>query len=671
MKFEKLIMQNFMRFRGVNQIDFSLDKERNVTVVLGDNTVGKTTIAQAFRWGMYGKLLIPRGKTESDYILLNQDILEKMNESSKEAVSVDIILRDDTKRYHIHRKTTYKRRNSQMLLEECGKELCLRMSDVDSPEAWEEVGHGESEARRQELARNIINELMPDKLSHYFLFDGEKWSDFEYGGTRENIKESVHTLTGLSSMRAAMYHLKGMNANSVIGKFRKNVVGTGEVYDEIQRELEREERNIEKWQEQKEIIRKNIQSHEKKCREIEEFLIENQNTEALQSKLYGKRVAVQSKRNRAKDSYKTFVQDFSSKAFMLAAEPMVQTAYKMLKSVNMERKDVPHMRQATIDYLISRGRCICGHNIGEEEHKCLMEQRGYLPPADIGSLLGEFEKTANRWTVKNDDYYSELKEQAETVSNCASDLENAENELMRLEQQLDVNVDFKEYRNQFKFHKNEIMNLDREVAALQNKIENARNTVKLKEQQLDSFALRNKENEKWRLRAEMAKEIYEKLDKDYASKENKVFLELNQQLQKNFYQMFNAHDKKIELDKNYFIKMLYKTDVGYREENNLSEGEKVARNFAFIVTMMEFNQKQKAQGNQFSDTLPIVLDGPFSKLGDENIQLIARCLPGIAEQVIVFMLEKDWEHTRLDDYVGARYRIEKQAEESHARIVGC
>ena len=49
MKFKTLKMKNFMRYKGVNEIDFSCDEEHNVTVVLGDNTVGKTTIAQAFR----------------------------------------------------------------------------------------------------------------------------------------------------------------------------------------------------------------------------------------------------------------------------------------------------------------------------------------------------------------------------------------------------------------------------------------------------------------------------------------------------------------------------------------------------------------------------------------------------------------------------------------------
>ena len=51
MKFQSITMNNFMRYKGQNVIEFSCDEKRNVTVVLGDNTVGKTTIAQAFQIG--------------------------------------------------------------------------------------------------------------------------------------------------------------------------------------------------------------------------------------------------------------------------------------------------------------------------------------------------------------------------------------------------------------------------------------------------------------------------------------------------------------------------------------------------------------------------------------------------------------------------------------------
>lgn len=669
MKFELLTMKNFMRYKGTNRIEFSTDAVKNVTVVLGDNTVGKTTIAQAFRWCLYGKLLQAKGKSEEDYVLLNQTVLEGMDADARETVSVELTLSDDDKRYRLLRQTVYQRKASSLRLAEFYKNLQLFMSDKET-EGWEEVGGQETDARRRDMIANIINELLPEKLSHYFLFDGEKWSDFEYSGTRENIKESVHILTGLSSMQAAMRHLKGLNANSVLGKFRRNITGSGAVYDEIQKDIAREEHKIEQLLEKMKVIGVNVQNHQKENRRIEDYLVENRNTESRQRELATMRIALRSKRERAKDAYRSFVQDYSSKAFMLAAEPLIRTMLSMMEEVELERRDIPFMKQGTIDFLIERGKCICGTCIEKEgePYRCLLEQRKYLAPEDIGSILGGFEKTANRFTVKNKDYYEQLTEEAKLVGDCATDLENTENRLLELERQLDDNINFKEYRDRQKYHQQEIFRLDRENNVLKSDIEQAKHTIQLKEQELSSLALHNQENEKWRKRVQMVLEVYDRLEKEFTSRENKVFIELNRRLQNHFYTMFNAHDKKIELDKNYNIRMCYKTDIGYREESNLSEGEKVARNFAFIATILEYNREQKSRGDTFSDTLPIVLDGPFSKLGDENIQLVSGCLPGIAEQVILFMLEKDWKYTGLDEYVGSRYHIDKKPEEAFARL---
>lgn len=73
---------------------------------------------------------------------------------------------------------------------------------------------------------------------------------------------------------------------------------------------------------------------------------------------------------------------------MVFAQPMLRASMELLKSAKMERRDIPYMRQATIDYIIKNKRCICGHEIKKDssEYFALMEQRNYLPPADVGSI---------------------------------------------------------------------------------------------------------------------------------------------------------------------------------------------------------------------------------------------------------------------------------------------
>lgn len=51
----KLEMFNFRQYVGHQTVTFSTDKHKNVTVLVGINTSGKTTLVRAFEWCLYGK----------------------------------------------------------------------------------------------------------------------------------------------------------------------------------------------------------------------------------------------------------------------------------------------------------------------------------------------------------------------------------------------------------------------------------------------------------------------------------------------------------------------------------------------------------------------------------------------------------------------------------------
>ena len=146
-----------------------------------------------------------------------------MDANSRAKVKVEIAAVDEEKRYIITRETTYTRAFPKLESREFQKKCAMRITELEDMESYVEVDSNEIET--------LINELFPKNLSHYFLFDGERWNDVSVGGVRENIKESVHILTGLSAYREAKNHLKDMGSNSVIKKFRSEIKGSGAVYD--------------------------------------------------------------------------------------------------------------------------------------------------------------------------------------------------------------------------------------------------------------------------------------------------------------------------------------------------------------------------------------------------------------------------------------------------------
>lgn len=480
MKFKTLKMKNFMRYKGENTIEFSCDEKKNVTIVLGDNTVGKTTIAQAFRWGLYGKIFAERGKRQEDFQFLNYDILEMMDANSRATVSVEITVVDDEKQYYIRRMVEYTRLYPKMETREAAKKLQLLIADKNHVDDMVEV--------QPEKAQELINELFPVNLSHYFLFDGERWNDVTVNGVRENIKDSVHILTGLSAYQAAMNHLKDMGSNSVVKTFRGKISGSGNMYDDLEKERNQQERNIENYKEKIRILEINIQNYMDKVSEIEEYLLNNQSTENMQKDFKRLQVLRKTQEQACITNYKTFVNEFSDKGYMLLAKPMVDAAMKMVKSVAGERRDIPYMRQASIDHIIKSGTCICGTKIrpGTKEFDALMEQRNFLPPADIGSLLGEFERTGNRWENRSSSLKQDLHEMAEKVDMSIEEYQETLNIIAKLETKMDEQIDFAEKRNKLRYYKQEIQKMSSERGSYLGRIDESQASIERLENQMKS-----------------------------------------------------------------------------------------------------------------------------------------------------------------------------------------
>ena len=130
------------------------------------------------------------------------------------------------------------------------------------------------------------------------------------------------------------------------------------------------------------------------------------------------------------------------------------------------------------------------------------------------------------------------------------------------------------------------------------------------------------------------------------------------------------HGKRIvEIDNNYHITL--KVDNGKGAfVNDTSPGLDTVKNFAFIAGIVDLARK-KAQNRDEEDGVdytsepyPIVMDAPFSNADEKHIANISKVLPKVAEQVILVVMNKDWEYAQSNmiDRLGMVYQIEKASE---------
>ena len=66
---KSLKLINFRQFKGEINIDFSVDPSKKATIIMAENTAGKTTLIESFSWIFYGSTKL---KTIWNTELLNE-----------------------------------------------------------------------------------------------------------------------------------------------------------------------------------------------------------------------------------------------------------------------------------------------------------------------------------------------------------------------------------------------------------------------------------------------------------------------------------------------------------------------------------------------------------------------------------------------------------------------
>lgn len=672
MKFDKLIINNFMRFKGKNTVEFSKDPERNVTVVLGDNTVGKTTLAQAIRWCLYEEVIPTHYGNASEICLLNNDVLSNMtaNDYASISVELDIVGDEESPDYRIIREATFVRKFPQMVAVQRSQKLKMYVKD---PHSGSELPYDNTDGKVTEL----ISEILPQDLSSYFLFDGERWNDSK--NTRNDIKDSIYNLVGISPIREMKKHLGELGAygrNGVIKTLESKKVGTGTDYVQLQKSIDDLSNRIDIQNKNIEDAKNNAEHYQNKADEIKRNLDSNKTVEEDQKECdrLSREIELQAKHI---EGYKRDIISSFSNTHTYFAAPLLQDVIEMLDGIEVKGIDIPGITDKTIDAIIEKHKCICGHEIVADsfEEKELLKLKRLVPPATIGTIVGSFKDKLANWSAQSAELYQSIEDKADLFQQEYDDQQDTEEELQRKEQKIDRKINFADERAKMKSYQNQANAEQQKVASCAATIESLKHSIAMDEEKKKGLESKNKENAELDRYIAYASAIYESAKKYFESKEKNLLGELNEIIEKNFREMFNEQEKYAKLGANYDLHLYYRNiqdSNGYAgsEATGLSEGEKIARNFAFIVSILELANKMKAEGTDDAQSMPLVLDGPFSKLSDVNTAKVAGVLPEVADQVIIFMLDKDWEPSGLAAYTDPRYmyRVEKEVDENSSVV---
>lgn len=698
MKFKCIKLQDFMRYKGKVKIDFSTDPVNNATVILGDNTGGKTTLAQAFRWCLYEDVINTKHNKKKDVVLLNNEVVSSMTVNSPaKSVIVEITIEDGKREYVFNRKAEFRRKSggpndySVSQLGESQFTLQIREDGEMQDRIFNDIEKGNP-------VSTVVNSILPKSLSNYLFFDGERWNDEK--NKSQDIQKSIETILGLSGVQAMMRHLKTDRFN-VISVLKSHIKNNSEEMNRLTELVNKANREGQASNDEMIKLQEQISEREPIVNYLKEQLESNRSAEEDQNRLRrckAERTRLEENQDRY---YAEFVKFFSTSARFFASGLLPEIT-EAIQSIDLEGKDIPGVTIDTVDYLIEHGECLCGAKAvpGSSTLANLEKLKKLIPPETIGGVAGQLQEKIADWKSQSATFVEDAESKAAIYRDGRDALDEKEDEVARLENRIDRKLNLADVRKRY----NELEQKIRNLHSRYNRAEGARNTSFASRDEyqtrIDELAKASDNNKEVLRAVAYAEAVYEKAANVIKEKEQYVFQDLNILIRDNFEKMFNGKEKYAKLEKDYRVHVYYHQLGQSRnyEETTLSNGEMIAINYVFIVSVLQLAKRYADEENaeeqehktdsigvllntvkdslQNTDAtgtlrLPLVLDAPFSNLSNANTGLVASRLPEFAEQVIIFMLDKDWKASGLSKYTKPEYcyRIKKDAASNSSYII--
>ena len=268
MLIKEMIIQNFRQYRGEQKIVFSTDKEKNVTLFLGDNGAGKTVISQAFMWCFYGET--PAfSKKDSLLCKIEED---EMYDGWDRDVKVVIQMEHADCEYTVERKIKFSKNDGKV--SSSATLFTINKTDCKT---------GKTDPLRGKDLEKCINEILPIELSQYFFLSGEKIdsmsSDIKSGRPKD-FANAVNTLLDLDYYKNAIKHLTAISK-----EYDTEPVAGREDIERINNIIENSQKNLDTFNSQKDEITEKIQNYNEQIIDCQTQLKSMTSSKEIQTKI--------------------------------------------------------------------------------------------------------------------------------------------------------------------------------------------------------------------------------------------------------------------------------------------------------------------------------------------------------------------------------------------------
>ncbi len=659
MKIKRIIINNFMPYRGRQEIEFPQHETQNVMLLFGDNMRGKTSFLNAIRWGFYGVALGRHLREITKANLINRDAVDEKDW----VMSVTLHFVHDSKNYVLNRKitgreNTIRPRNNADFVDHVG----LKVDDTVIP---------------GDAIDNEINQVMPREVSRFFLFDGELLQEYENLVIEESnqgkkIKEHIESVLGVPALVHARDELKAL-LNEARRTQRKDAAKNDDLHKYANRQQELEvkqdacEDDIRRLQFQKDEIQGKVD-------DIDNDL---KNTEALQNKNI-ELAQLDEKKNRFEDAIRQSNEEIHVLVKDAWKDVLASSVWSIIEKLKEERRKQQRQVNELIDLqgkinelrksIEEHQVCsTCGQEIPENIRRPLEEKLKKLLLSQSGKGIYSDQKKLSELSTTIEDLEGiRSSDEVNRIIDCISNITRTKNELMDTENHRDnIWEEIKDHDTEEITRKME--KRDRwyhQLVKIETDLENAtamKDIYSEQQAKISQLISKHKGSEgslsnKRVKRLEQLGTVFEKgvdrlrqkLKDDVEVRSTKTFKQLTTE----------GTYSGLKINSNYGLSIL---DQEGRVLDERSAGAEQ------VVALSLIDGLNKTSGTK----APIVMDTPLGRLDLKHRKNILQYLPDMSEQIVLLIHEGEINAKRDIEFfanrIGARYEI-KRISATHSRI---
>ena len=650
-------LENFRQYKNENIVEFSTDPDKNVTIIIGVNTSGKTTLIQAFNWCLYETTTF-----KSKDMLLNSELATALTYGAYANIRVEIILSHNDKEYCISRTQKFVGMGNGNVR---GERSQLTVSYKEP--------NGNSAFISPVECDNTINKILPEGLSDYFFFDGERIQDIN---NKKDVVSAVRGLMGLDIINDAVDHLDPNKASSVISKLRGELnLGSDSKSNNLRSQLAMDQSALEDKRHRLEGIEREIEYAHTEKERLSDILRSTSDVRALQKERDALNRELQNLEVTLKSTTDRIASDFNRDYYCFFIQPLIRKAQNVIANSNKQLEGIPEMDAKSIAYILERGKCICGCDLTKNQGAVenIKYEESLLPPHQIGTLVRTFNDTCSMHVSRSNNAplsdtitrdFSEIRRFERRKAEIATELKTISSKIKEL-----GSVNSSQVENDYSANEHTLEDKIRQKGSIEQSIRQLTASIEDIKRQINSLAVQCDRNNLIKREIDYAMAAYQWFRDSYDQKEKEVKKDLLDSVNKIFEKMYHG-SRQVTIDDKYRIQL--KTKVGdERISTDESKGLEAVKNFSFISGLVDLARKKARQKDVgamedapdlFStEAYPIVMDAPFSNVDEIHIKNISTILPEIAEQVILIIMKKDWAYAAetMGEKVGVGYVIEK------------